>query len=229
MARNFTLPNPVELAGIIRELMLNEAQARELELVIRHAHEDLEEYYRTRISRGQRKIRMGRLRSVDHALAKLITLLGKNPELVNEDLPFDAREAIAWCASSQLITLVTGDILSDANSRVSEKEASAGLRHGARLLAAQLQLIREPIANVLAEESTDAGGLEPDHVRLRLIRSLAAAAPEIIGEAATGSAGGIFTKLVDAVFRGLNVNTEGLEKVIEHVLYRKPPVPKAKK
>ncbi len=44
MARNFTLPNPVELAGIIRELMLNEAQARELELVIRHAHEDLEEY-----------------------------------------------------------------------------------------------------------------------------------------------------------------------------------------
>lgn len=35
--------------------------------------------------------------------------------------------------------------------------------------------------------------------------------------------------LVGAVFRALNVNTEGLEKVIEHVLYQKPSVPKAKK
>ena len=61
------------------------------------------------------------------------------------------------------------------------------------------------------------------------MRNLADVAPAIIGSAATGTAGGNFPKLVDAVFRALKVNTEGLEKVIEHVLYRKPSVPKASK
>ena len=229
MAKNFTLPSPIQLAEIRRELKLAAAQAHELELVIRHAHQDLEGYYGSRIGRAPRKVRMRRLRSVDQVIAELIALLGKDPAIINEDLPFDAREAIAWCASSQLIAAVTGEMVSDAGARVPDREQSAGLQHGAQILAAQLRLVRAPIVSVLAEESTDVGGPEPDHTRLSLVRNLADAAPGIIGTAATGTAGGKFTKLVDAVCRALNVSTDGLEKVIEHVLYRKPSVPKARK
>ena len=229
MAKNFTLPTPKKLADISRELKLNDSQARELELVIRHAHADLEGYFRMRIGRASRQVRMDRLRAIDQAIGKLIFLLARNPERINEDLPFDAREAIAWCASSQLIAEVTKEKITRARSRLSHKEEVVGLNHGARLLAAQLTLIRDPIRKVLEEKSTDPGGLEPNYVRIVLIRALAAAAPDIIGRRATGTARGEFGMLVGAVFRALNVNTEGLEKVIEHVLYQKPSVPKAKK
>ncbi len=227
MAELFTRPSPDQLAEIGRELKLTTERAHELALVIQHVHEDLEGYYRTRIGRGPRKDRMDRLRAVDQALEKLIVLLGKNPDEVNDDLPFDAREAIAWAACSELISVVTGEVVSEAGVRIPHKEKSAGLRHGARILVAQLQLIREPIQEVLSEESSDPGGLEPNHVRVMLIRALAAAAPDILGAPATGTAGGDFARLVDAVFRGLEINTDGLEKAIERILYRKSVPPKA--
>lgn len=223
------LPSGETMERIARELKLSDAQRDELGIALRHAHADLVEYYGSRIGRGPRKVRMRRLKSVDQALAKLIALLDKDPALINEDLPFDTREAIAWCASSQLIAEVTGEMVSDAGARVTHIERSAGLNCGARILAAQLRLVRDPIVTVLAEESTDVGGPEPDHTRNSLVRNLADAAPAIIGNAATGTAGGNFTNLVDAVFRALNISTDGLEKVIEHVLYQKPSVPKARK
>jgi len=225
----FGLPSEKTLEQIARELSLSDVQRRELYIALQHARADLEQYHGSRIGRGPRKVRMRRLRSVDQALAKLIAVLDKDPTLINDDLPFETREAIAWCASSQLIAKVTGGMVSDAGVRVPDREKSAGLHHGARLLAAQLRLVRDPIVSVLAEESTDVGGPEPDHTRLSLVRNLADAAPGIIGNAATGTAGGKFTKLVDAVFRALKVNTEGLEKLIEHILYHKPSVPKSKK
>ena len=229
MVESFTLPSPGQLVEIRRELKLTAVQAHELALVIHHAHEDLQGYYRTRIGRGPRKARMDRLKAVDQALAKLISLLAKNPDRINEDLPFDAREAIAWCASSQLIAEVTKEKITRAKLRLSHKEKAVGLNHGARLLAAQLTLIRDPIRKVLAEKSTDPGGLEPNYVRIVLIRALAAAAPDIIGRRATGTAKGKFGMLVGAVFRGLNVKTDGIERAIESALYRKPSRPKSRK
>ena len=229
MAETFTLPTPGQIAEIRNELKLTAVQAHELSLVIRHAHADLEGYYRARIGRAQRKVRMDRLKAVDQALGKLISLLAKNPDLINEDLPFDAREAIAWCASSQLIAEVTKEKITRAKSRLSHKEQAVGLNHGARLLAAQLTLIRDPIRKVLEEKSTDPGGLEPNHVRTVLIRALAASAPDIIGRRATGTAKGKFGMLVGAVFRELNVETDGIERAIESALYRKPSLRKSRK
>lgn len=227
MAETFTLPTPGQIAEIRNELKLSTVQAQELSTVIRHAHADLEVYYRTRIGRANRKVRMDRLKAVDQALGKLISLLAKNPDRINEDLPFDAREAIAWCASSQFITEVTKEKITHAKSRLSHKEQTVGLNHGARLLAAQLTLIRDPIRNVLAEKSTDPGGLEPNYVRIVLIRALAAAAPDIIGRRATGTAKGKFGMLVGAVFHQLNVKTGGIERAIESALYRKPSLRKS--
>lgn len=118
MAETFTLPTAEHIAEIRRELNLSKVQAHELALVIRHAHADLEGYYRARIGRAPRNARMDRLKAVDQALGKLITLLAKNPDRINEDLPFDARGAIAWCASSQLIMDATGEEVSHAGLRV---------------------------------------------------------------------------------------------------------------
>lgn len=148
---------------------------------------------------------------------------------INDDLPFEARVAIAQCTSSELITVVTGEDVSDRSARVPYKEQSAGLHHGASILLAQLRLIHEPIRDVLTEKSADPGGLEPNYVRLTLIRALAAAAPTIIGKAATGTARGRFQLFVAAVFRSLEIDTDGIEKAIEHTLYPKPSRPKTRK
>lgn len=222
MAKNFTLPSPIQLAEIRRELKLAAAQAHELELVIRHAHQDLEGYYGSRIGRAPRKVRMNRLKAVDQAIGRLSSLLEKKLELINEDLPFDAREAIAWGSSSQLILEVTGEEVSRRGIRIAHKEQSIGLHHGARLLAAHLRLIRDPISKCLSEKSADHGGMEPNYVQVVLIRSLADAAPEIIGRRATATANGKFEKLVGAVFGALGVETPDLRKAIERTLYLMP-------
>jgi hypothetical protein len=229
MAETFKLPTPKQIARIRRELKLGATQANELELTLRHAHADLQGYYRTRIGRGLRKVRMDRLKAVDQAIGKLSSLLEKDLELINEDLPFDARVAIGWCMSSQLIEAVTGERVWVRGRRVPHKEEAVGLRHGARLLAAQLRLIRDSFLNVLAEKSSDAGGPEANHVQVTLIRALAASAPAIIGRRATGTANGKFEKLVGAVFETLDIETNDLRKAIERTLYRKSSRPKARK
>ena len=71
----FELPSEKTLEQIARELGLSDLQRHELDIALQHARADLELYYRNRIGRGPRKVRMRRLRSVDQALAKLITLL----------------------------------------------------------------------------------------------------------------------------------------------------------
>jgi hypothetical protein len=215
----FDLPSPAALDEITREFKLNTSQRRELELVLQHAREDLEGYFRTRIGRGPRKDRMDQLAAVDKAIARLVDSLGEDLDLMNDNLPFECREAITWCASAQLIAEVTGQNVSEAGARVRHKEQVMGLHHGARILARQLQLIRKPIRAVLAEKSTDPGGPEPDHLRAFLIRELAKAAPRIIGQSATGTADGKFHRLIAAVFAALKINDAGLEKAIERQLY----------
>ncbi|MEI7600281.1 MAG: hypothetical protein WCJ41_13295 [Aestuariivirga sp.] len=228
MVKNFTLPTTKKLADIGRDLKLNDAQARELELVIRHAHADLEGYFRTRVGRASRKVRMDRLRAVDQAIGKLIILLGRNPERINDDLPFEARDAIVQCASSELITVVTEEVVSNRGARVLHKEQSAGFRHGASILLEQLRLIRHPIRNVLSEKSADPGGPEANHVQVVLIRALANAAPDIIGRRATATVRGKFEKLVGALFDALDIETPDLRKTIERNLHKKPPTRKTR-
>ena len=213
------LPSPAALDEITREFKLNDSQRREFELVLRHARQDLEGYFQTRIGRGPRKDRMDQLAALDKAMARLVDYLNKDLDLMNENLPFECREAIAWCASAQLIAAVTGENVSEAGARVSHKEEAVGLHHGARILAEQLQLIREPIRAVLAEKSTDPGGPEPDHLRAFLIRALAKAAPLIIGQRATGTSKGKFPRLIAAVFAALEIDESGLEKAIERQLH----------
>lgn len=228
MAENFALPSPQQLAEICLEFNLTDEQARELEITICHAHLDLEGYYEKRIGRDDRKARMDRLRMFDQLIGKLITLVEKRPDLINEDLPFDAREAIAWCASSQLIAEATGEQVSYEGNRIAHKEKSVGLLHGAEIFAAQMRRIRVSIQIVLAEESTDPGGPEPNQPRRKLIRALADAAPAIIGRPATGTAGGTFEQLVAAVFRAVGLDNDDIGKAIERALYPKASRPKSR-
>mgnify|MGYP006282015259 CR=1 FL=1 len=224
----FRLPTKKQLAMIRRELGLDDAQANDLDLAIRHAYQDLEGYYRTRIGRGPRKDRMDQLQAFEQALGNLIEVIGDDPDRINDDLPFAARETIGWCTSSQLIEAVTGEGVSVRRRRVPHKEQSVGLHHGARLLAAQLRLIRDPIVSILSEKSTDTGGPEPNHVPVVLIRALAGAAPDIIGKRATATANGKFEQLVGAVFEALGIESADLRKTIERILYKKSSKRKAR-
>lgn len=219
MPEPFQLPPSDELCAIVKDFGLNREQARELELVIRHAHEDLEGFYRVRMSRPERAMGIAKLKEIHSAITQLLKVLGRNAVAIdstNESLPFAMRKVIGEVISPYLIAEVTGRTLQDL--QYEHARHAAGLEHGGRLLAAQLHLIKEPLDAWLADQILDPGGPEPDHTRNHLIAELAKAAPSIIGRKATATAKGLFERLVAAAFHACGLDDTGLDRRIERVL-----------
>lgn len=215
----FDLPSAGDLAEIASELHLSDVQKHELDLTLRHAHADLEGFFRTRLDRSDRARRAERLKAFHGALASLLDVMGENPvaiEDLNDCLPFEARETIGKGVSKEVAETISGRAVHAL--RGDDAMRSVGLLHGAHLLAAQLRLIKAPIDAWLNAYVADPGGVEPDHMRNHVIRALAHAAPAILGRRATATAGGRFARLVAAVFHACELDDTGLEARIGRVL-----------
>ena len=217
-AEPFKLPSDRDLAKIGAEFQLNVAQARELELALRHAQEDLKGFFRNRIGRAQSAQIVDRLKSFRDKLGALIKTISSDVQSFNDTLPFDAREAIADGASAELILATTGrEVLKDGK-RLAYASHAAGLLHGASLLAEQLRRVKAPVDRFFDSYASDTGGRLPDYVRQRLIVALADAAPAILGRRATGATRGPFIRLVTEVINECGLDDTGVEKAVERVL-----------
>ena len=219
MAEPFQIPSDKQLRANTKEFDLNREQVRELELTIRHAHEDLAGFYRTRMDRSERASRIDKLKEMHAAITRLLKVLGPNAAViddVNESLPFNMRELIGEVISPDLIAEVTGRTRHSLQH--GQGRRAAGLEHGTRLLAAQLRLIKEPLDAWLAAYTVDPGGRESDNTRNYLIAALSRAAPAVIGREATATANGTFARLVTAVCHACGLDDNGLEKRVERVL-----------
>jgi hypothetical protein len=217
--KNFTLPSPKKLKDIGRELKLNDAQARELEFVIRHAHADLNGFLRTRMTRADRARRLKQLKTFRGGLMKLASAMGETPEEIadfNETLPFQLREAIGLMASAELIWTVAGRRVRETGS--DHVRRSAGLAHGAAIFHHQLLKARMGADMLLDGSVKDPGGRNPDLVRNCLALMLARSSKGILGRRASGTAGGRFSKLVATVFVACGLADDGVEKIVERTV-----------
>ncbi|MEI6536955.1 MAG: hypothetical protein WCN98_16545 [Verrucomicrobiaceae bacterium] len=219
MAKNFKIPSPKKLKDLGRDLKLSDAQARELDFVIRHAHADLEGIFRMKMTRAERARRLKQLKIFRGALMRLASTMGTTPEEIadfNVNLPFELRETIGQMASAGVIRTVVG-------RRVEEVEAdhirkSAELTHGAEIFHHQLLEISKGIDTLLDAAVKDPGGRNPDLVRNHLATKLARSSRGILGRRASGTAGGRFSKLVAAVFIACGLADDGVEKIVERTL-----------
>ena len=219
MDKNFTLPSPQQLADIVRDLMLNDAQARELGFVIRHVHADLVGFFRTTMTRADRIRRLKQLKTFRSALTKLVSTMGKTPERIadfNESLPFQLRESIGLMASAELIRTVAGRQVRETGA--DHVRRSAGLTHGSAIFHHQLLKVGTEIDLLLDATVKDPGGRNSDPVRNFLALMLARSSKDILGRRASGTAGGRFTKLVAAVFGACGLTDDGVEKIVERTV-----------
>jgi hypothetical protein len=219
VAKNFTLPSPKKLKDIGRELKLNDAQTRELEFVIRHAHADLDGFLRTRMTRADRARRLKQLKTFRGGLMKLASVIGETPEEIadfNETLPHQLREAIGLMASAELIWTVAGRRVCETGS--DHVRRSAGLTHGAAIFHYQLLKARTGADMLLDGAVKDPGGRSPDLVRNSLALMLARSSKGILGRRASGTAGGRFSKLVATVFVACGLADDGVEKIVERTI-----------
>jgi hypothetical protein len=219
MNATFDLPTKERFAELCKDLNLDKEQAHELELAIRHAHEDLDGFFKTRISRAERAYRFEQLKAFDKALTKLIATMGPNTKAVadfNVSLPFSLREQIGLMASPSHITTATGRTA--RKSRAARDRKVAGLEHGAKLLHVQLTEIKKGIGNLLESAVIDRGGRSPDLVRQYLVKALAQSASDILGRAATSTSNSRFVQLVLSVFSACAIDEAGAEELIERSL-----------
>ena len=219
MDKNFALPSPKKLKDVARDLKLNDAQARELELVIRHAHADLGGFFRTRMTRADRARRLRQLKTFRSVLKKLASTMGEKPEEIayfNESLPFQLRESIGLMASAELVRTVASRQVPETGT--DHVRRSAGLTHGAAIFHHQLLEIGTGIDSLLDAAVKDPGGRNPDFVRSHLATMLARSSRIILGRRASGTAGGRFAKLVAAVFVACGLADDGVEKIVERTL-----------
>jgi hypothetical protein len=210
----FELPSPQALTDLAAALHLTAGQKHELDLALRHAQADLQGLSRTRVDRSRNAQLTDRLKALRTGLAKLITAMGRDPEVLTAAMPFDVREVVGWTLSAAHIAKVTGREVVASAEALERDGRSAGLLHAGPLLLAQVQLILDSIDGALKGAPTDPGGPEPNFVRHHLIVSLAEAAPAIIGRRATATANGPFLNLVTHVFNACGVSSAGLEKAV---------------
>jgi len=217
--KNFMFPSPKKLKDIVRDLKLNDAQARELQFTIHHAHADLEGFFRTRMTRADRARRLKQLKTFRSVLTKLASTMGEKPEDIadfNESLPFQLRETIGLMASADLISTVARRQVPETGD--DHVRRSAGLTHGAAIFHHQLLEVGTGIDSLLDIAVKDPGGRNPDLVRSHLAMMLARSSRVILGRRASGTAGGRFTKLVAAVFIVCGLADDGVEKIVERTV-----------
>jgi hypothetical protein len=199
---------------LVRELGLQGAPARNLEVCLQHAEADLEIYVRRTRSRPERKELLGKRQRLRQMLRALYDELKRRGDELGEVLPNASLDAIGLLLDAEEMARVLGKQAPRYLHRRSSpfQRATVGLHHGGRLLTHFIDSVLGPLEDWDEENRANRGG-RPHHLRQQfLIRTLARACPDILGLSA--AAGGNFTNLCDAVFRAYGLDTDGIRDAI---------------
>ena len=205
------------MAQLVRALGLEGKPARELEVCLRHAEADLEQYVRTAFTPDRGAMLLDRREDLAKTLRKLADQLGRVHGDLQEILPNASLEALG--------VLLERDEIKCALRKASQRylleygspdaRRAVGLQHGGTLLIYVVDRVLGPLEAWLEENRLNKGGRPPDRCRRFLIFILASAAPDVLGGAATSTARGRFTQLCVEVFHAYGLATDGVEDIIE--------------
>jgi hypothetical protein len=198
---------------LVRELGLEGAAARSLEVCLQHAELDLEHHVDTTLAPTERDELVRKRSRLHKMLRELADELKRRKAELGEVLPKASLEAIGQLLDPDEITRALGGQAPRylGHGWRDEREA-LGIEHGGRLLTHIVERVLGPLDDWDEKNRANRGG-RPHHLRQQfLIRSLARDCPEILGVSA--AAGGKFTDLCDAVFRAYGLETDGIRDAI---------------
>jgi hypothetical protein len=195
---------------------LRTAQIDKLYHVLASAHLELKW---TRQTRSDRAFDRSRRARIDEAMGVLIGRLGPDVDRA-QVLPVKAREVIGLVTSRAMIRAVMRR--STGLTQVEWDPRAASHLHAGRILRAVLELVRSELRDPSDQGSSDRGGREPNYVCRHLIRTLAEASPDVLGQPATATAGGAFMQLVAEIFTACDLSQRGLEQAVQRELARLP-------
>jgi hypothetical protein len=238
----FTPPGDEEILAIVQEFQLTREQANELDLVLRHAKEDIEGFLRTQAKRKPRAELVRRLKIVDKSFERLHTDLTRYCKTLGDVLPFDTLQASGELLSygaieSALNRKIPGrNLLREIEEQFAGREdlraaeieelrayerQALGLNEGPALIAYIVGALHRPIRAWLEIEKGNRGGRPADLPRLVLLIGLAKAAPDILGAKPTATANGRFMRLCAAVCQAYGFDNSGIEEAVERLLRKR--------
>jgi CRISPR/Cas system-associated endoribonuclease Cas2 len=240
-AQVFRLPDPDDFDEIVSESGLNDEQANELSLTIRHIAEDLETFEKQFEGRKPRAELVPRLKRLAKILGELEDEIRRASSTMSDFLPFDTLEEIGLLMSysaleaaldCKLISrklrpeieriLEEGDELriAEIESRFDYERRTLGLEKGPRLLAYLIRRINRPIKTWVELDRLNRGGRPSNMVRDYVLIRLAQACRRILGKRPTATASGSFVRLCVGVFNACGLDDEGIEKAVDRILTR---------
>jgi len=244
----FRLPDPEAWTTLVRDLGLDDTQAHELALVLRHMAADIEAFNSRVRSAQDRFMAVDALKEIERAFTKLEAVLDKHDARLAEILPSDSLEALGRLMSHEAIEAaldidlptpgLTALIETSGNDSGSDLRAvdidahfsyvrqSFGLRRGPELLRHSLKQIADPMREWISANSENDGGRPGNAVREYVIIYLANTSETTIGRMASATANGPFSKLCSAVFAACGLPTSGIEPAIERALKKRASSPR---
>jgi hypothetical protein len=229
-------PSPEAWKEIRHDQRLTAGQLRALQVAVEHAITDIEQHEADRARKPDRAAFATSAARIEKALVAVHRSLADTVEH-HDYLPGDFLALVGETLSVSALGKGAGSELQPLGPRrssrrarsepieVREVEAAAlqqrralGIRYGAAALDQAARDLAGQLRTWLDKNREHPGGAPADHVRAHMIHALAQHADSVLARPATGSKGGRFVRLCEAVFMACELEVDGLEPAIERSL-----------
>ena len=229
-------PSPEAWKEIRHDQRLTAGQLRALQVAVEHAITDIEQHEADRARKPDRAAFAKSAARIEKALVTVHRSLADTVEH-HDYLPGDFLALVGETLSVSALGKGAGSELHPRGARrssrrarsgaieVREVEAAAlqqrralGIRYGAAALDQAARDLAGQLRTWLDKNREHPGGAPADHVRAHMIHVLAQHAESVLARPATGSKGGRFVRLCEAVFMACGLEVDGLEPAIERSL-----------
>lgn len=226
---------------IVREHGLNESQAHNLLLVLKHFILDAQATLTYQDQLPQRSGSIERLKRMEKAVRRLHYEVTTSGEMMNYFLPHDLRQALGGSLTFTAISKAVGQDqfpqnfqfraggVAQRDGRLTMKgleeefrpqREALGSKFGHLLVHALINDLYQPLKKWVELNKLNKGGVQPHFLRNLIIERLAEASEDIIAKRATRTQGGKFVKLCASVLEALRLSDSGVEKAVSATLDR---------
>ena len=236
-----SLPTREAFAELVRDLKLNEKQARALEVTILHVAQDFDDYSARRLRVPPRSRLKARLKKIEEKLRRLREEMDRAAGDMIHLLPNDVLTRIGLAMNFTTIGAALGEnvfpkreddktraliakgediTLAELERRTAPYREALGLKRGDEILRLFIADVHEPLTRWVELDKQNRGGAKAKVVRHQLIYWLAWSAPEIIGAEAAIAKTGPFVRLCGATLSACGQSARGVEAAVPDIVKR---------
>jgi hypothetical protein len=242
--RKVRYPTEAEFKAIVQRFELKPEQVRALNHAIARAVSSIKDYEAKNYSPEERKHLVGRIKTMEQLLRKLLYEMDRSLPDMQKYLPTNVLETIGHRSSTSFIRETLGTslfeegvglnvkFLADQDNKIGLEEiemlcapvhAAAGLMSGPKLMHKYIKDIHAALVMWLQANKNAGNGRRPLIFRQYIVLCLAAYAVEITGKDAPKASTGRFVDLCLSVLSACGLSIKGAEKSIPSIVAKLRP------